>query len=530
MTPDAFITAFVARLAPVDRALQLAWWDSNTENNPEAIERLQTLSEQRMALFTDPAEWQKVQHWYATREQLTDPDLRRQIELLYLDFAANQRTPEQIAHVAHLESSLEATYAAFRGTLVGKPQSDNELLDVLLHSRDSATVQAAWEASKQIGPQVQPDLLELVRLRNTIAQEHGYPDYYVQQLFLQEIDPGVLTTLLDEVDQVTAGPFAAAKADLDRQLAQRFGIAPAELRPWHYGDPFFQSAPPSEGNESDTPYAEQDVVALGIESFAAQGFDVGDIIESSDLFERPGKNQHAFCTQIDRQVNDVRVLCNLRPTARWMDTMLHELGHAVYDKYIPSDLPYLLRAVAHINTTEAIAMLMGRQALNGRWLTTVRKLDLEAANQLELGAKTEQRLGMLIFARWVLVMAHFERELYANPDRRDLNTLWWDLVERFQLLHRPDGRDQPDWAAKIHLAVAPVYYHNYLLGELTASQLEHYIEREVIGNAVVANPAVGPFLREKLFALGARYPWNEALERVTGERLTARHFVEQFVA
>jgi hypothetical protein len=29
----------------------------------------------------------------------------------------------------------------------------------------------------------------------------------------------------------------------------------------------------------------------------------------------------------------------------------------------------------------------------------------------------------------------------------------------------PTGRDEPDWAAKIHLsgAPAPVYYHNYLL-------------------------------------------------------------------
>jgi hypothetical protein len=46
--------------------------------------------------------------------------------------------------------------------------------------------------------------------------------------------------------------------------------------------------------------------------------------------------------------------------------------------------------------------------------------------------------------------------LYA--DRDDLNSLWWDLVERLQLVKRPAGRDEPDWAAKIHVAVAPVYY------------------------------------------------------------------------
>ena len=46
--------------------------------------------------------------------------------------------------------------------------------------------------------------------------------------------------------------------------------------------------------------------------------------------------------------------------------------------------------------------------------------------------------------------------LYA--DRDDLNSLWWNPVERLQLVKRPAGRDEPDWAAKIHVAVAPVYY------------------------------------------------------------------------
>ena len=64
-----------------------------------------------------------------------------------------------------------------------------------------------------------------------------------------------------------------------------------------------------------------------------------------------------------------------------------------------------------------------------------------------------------------MVMTYFERDLYANPDA-DLNHRWWDYVERFQRLRRPDGRNQPDWAAKVHLALAPVYYQNYLLGEV----------------------------------------------------------------
>ena len=49
---------------------------------------------------------------------------------------------------------------------------------------------------------------------------------------------------------------------------------------------------------------------------------------------------------------DIRVLCNLRPTERWMSTMLHEFGHAVYDQSVDPALPFLLRAPAHTLTTE----------------------------------------------------------------------------------------------------------------------------------------------------------------------------------
>ena len=48
------------------------------------------------------------------------------------------------------------------------------------------------------------------------------------------------------------------------------------------------------------------------------------------LFPRDGKCQHAFCIDVDR-AGDIRVLANVVPTQQWMDTMLHELGHATFD-------------------------------------------------------------------------------------------------------------------------------------------------------------------------------------------------------
>ena len=94
---------------------------------------------------------------------------------------------------------------------------------------------------------------------------------------------------------------------------------------------------------------------------------------------------------------------------------------------------------------------------------------------------------------------------------------WWDLVEHFQLLTRPDGREAPDWASKIHVALAPVYYQNYLLGELVASQLQATLSARFGG--IVGRPAAGAFLRDQFFAPGWSCRWDELVARATGAPL-----------
>ena len=166
----------------------------------------------------------------------------------------------------------------------------------------------------------------------------------------------------------------------------------------------------------------------------------------------------------------MRVLCNVVPNERWMGTMLHEFGHAIYDLSIDRELPWVLRKPPHTSSTEAIAMLFGRLSKDPTWLGPVLGLPAPEAKDVAAAAAAAFSEGMLVFTRWVLVMSRFERALYRDPEQ-DLDALWWDLVERTQGVRKPAGRKAPDWAAKIHLAVAPVYYHAYLMGECIASQL-----------------------------------------------------------
>ena len=123
--------------------------------------------------------------------------------------------------------------------------------------------------------------------------------------------------------------------------------------------------------------------------------------------------------------------------------------------------------------------------------------------------------------------------LYDNPDQ-DLNRLWWDLVEKYQDLRRPEGRDEPDYASKIHIVTSPVYYHNYLLGEMFASQVHHAIAREVLHGAepttaaYVGNKAAGAFMRARIFAPADTMDWRQLTRFATGEDLSPKAMAEDF--
>ena len=272
---------------------------------------------------------------------------------------------------------------------------------------------------------------------------------------------------------------------------------------------------------------DKDPEALTRETYDRLGLEVRDVLARSDLYERVGKDQHAFCIRVGREYPyDVRVLANVRPDSYWMDTMLHEFGHAVYDKYINPSLPYLLRSVAHISSTEAVALMMGSLAHDPTWLSAVVGFPEEKLERDRDRLLWSSRVDKLVFVRWALVMYRFEKALYEDPDREELNFLWWDLVERLQLVNQPPGRDEPDWAAKIHVALAPVYYHNYILGHLTAAQLRYHLEERVIGGSFFMSELAGRYLLEAVFAPGARNTWEDTILGVTGERLNPNYFIK----
>jgi len=521
--PEALVRELTDRLGPVEVDLGRAWWDASTQASDEANQRKADRELARRRILADRAAFDAVR---AGRQDHADPVVARQLDVLHNEMIPNQISDDVQRQIVELETEVEATFTSFRGELDGERVGDNAILDVLRTSDDSGLRRRAWEASKQVGGAVGGSVRELARLRNAAARELGYRDHFALALAVGELDETRLLATLDEVDRHTTGPFGVWKATLDGALATRFGVSPGDLAPWHLDDPFFQDPPACGAVELDPLFADADLEALTVRTYDGLGLDVRSVLARSDLYAREGKSQHAFCIDIDRE-GDVRVLGNVVPSERWMDTMLHEFGHAVYDEGIDRQLPWLVRSPAHALTTEGVAMLFGRLARSPEWLGAVPGVPATQLDELRAGLAAARRASLLVFARWVLVVTHFERRLYADPEA-DLDTVWWDLVERFQQVRRPEGRHEPDWAAKIHLAVVPVYYQNYLYGELFASQLETALADR--GGGLVDRRDAGRFLADRVFAPGASRRWDRLVEAATGEPLSAAHLARHLAA
>ncbi len=529
---EKFITAHVQKIKPMEKETNLAWWDAAVSGKAEDYDKVSKLTLKIRRVYSDTKEFAFLKDMKESG-QIKNAVLARQLEVLYNAYLRNQIEPELLKQIVDLSTEIEKNFSTFRGTIEGKKVTDNEIKEILKTETDSARRKLAWLAGKQVGVEVADDIIRLVKLRNKAARKLGFDNYHTMSLTTGEQNVEELDRIFNELYELTNEPFAELKADLDRMLAAKCGIAVTELKPWHYHDPFFQETPMVYELDLDTYYKDKNVKELGASFYAGIGLGVESVLANSDLYEREGKNPHAFCTDIDKE-GDVRILCNLKNNEAWMETLLHELGHAVYDKYKDPKVPYLLREPAHTFTTEAIAMFFGRLSRNPAWMQQMLKLSDEQRVEVEKVSGKYAQLKQLIFARWAMVMYDFEKQLYANPEQ-DLNSLWWQTVEKYQLVKKPPGRNEPDWAAKIHFTAAPCYYHNYMLGELFASQLHHYIVQKILklesddNVSYVGQSKAGDFLAEKVFEAGNLYHWNKMIERATGEKLTPKYFVSQFV-
>ena len=548
MRLDADVRAaqLVAEHVRLERPLYLkageAFWDAMTSGGPEAFSAWEEAELRRKEVRGDTGRFERARELLADGE-LTDADLRRQLQMLEQQYLPHQMPAETRRRTTEIETQLEELFSNYRVDVQGEQRSMADVERLMRTRTDPLLLEELWKASKQVGEQLLPLHLELVQLRNQIARDLGFDDYVDLALHVQGFDSDWLEAFFVEVEQATDGPFRQLKEEeIDPLLAARFEVPAAELMPWHYGNPYFQDAPPGLYElDLDALYARRDqqqVVADAADFFGGIGMPADGILSRSDLYPREGKNPHAMAHKMDLEIPGTAVLLMNLPmppgTQNRMGTatLLHELGHCVHYEAVDHGLPYLFLDVDS-QTTEALAILMERQVLTAGWLSSYLGVDLEEARDISRRAFRNMRAQELIFARWCLVIYRWEKDIYGNPDQ-DWGDAWWRHKERYQLLTRPPDWHNPDPLGKYHLATAmTTYYNNYAVGGFIAAQVAAAVADHIGQDVRTADyrnrPEVGAWFGDRYASPGSRLDWLHLVESATGTPLATDAWKRQFV-
>ncbi|WP_127531394.1 M3 family metallopeptidase [Paenibacillus kobensis] len=440
---------------------------------------------------------------------------KRQLTVLryeMLEYGENKDLQQQMLR---LWNELHNRIATFRARLNDTDLSNGQISMLLSTQKDSFSRQQVWTAGMRLGEEIAHGLINLVKMRNQVARDQGFDNYFLMKLHSQEITMEELETSIAHLRNGLDASYRKVKEELDCDRASLFGISVTCLQPWHYHMLLLQGYPVRYSSYYFDIKASIPKLAQWL-----QKTDLGFLLSQMDLSERSGKDQANCCLNINRS-KDIRLMCNLSAdNISGLGILMHELGHAFYESGLDESLPFILRQPAHPFLSEAVALLFERLSINHKWLK-----ELGLAGYPLMGEpiwEEELRKHLLIRLYSTIALVRFEKELYSNPTGH-LNDIWWSIVEEVQCIQRPNNWDMPCWAAKAHLTTLPVYYYNYLFGEMAASQIRHTLRSQF--HAEFTDQSL-QWLRNRLIKPGSSQSWYTLLKDSTGMPLKASYLIE----
>ncbi|MFL6583699.1 MAG: M2 family metallopeptidase [Chthoniobacterales bacterium] len=527
---------------------QEAQWLAVTDVTPEHDAAAEVAGKASAAFNGNPALIKEAQDLLTHSSELTDITVR-QLKQLLLNAAEGPMTnPDLVKQRVQAETKQASILNSFEFKLDGKPITANDIDVKLEKSTDLNERRAVWEASKQSGPALKPNLVKLRDLRNGVAHEMKYPDYFALQVSNYGMTTDEMLKMLDDWQTTLRPLYLQLHTWTKYKLAEKYHQPVPKKIPAHWInnrwsqewtglvdaanlDKFFENKKPDW------------IIHTADDFYRGLGF--SPLLETfwakSDLYPVPAgdkrkKNTHASCWHIDLE-SDIRSLQSILPNADWFFTAHHELGHGYYFKaYSRPEIPYLLRTGAAPGFHEGMGELISLASSQVPYLQArgVLPADFKAdATQFLLEDALARSIPFIYFSAGV--MPHWEADVYAKslpPDQ--WNARWWKYVGELQGVEAPGPRGEEfcDAATKTHINDTPAYYYNYAFATVFKFQLHDYIARQILHQPPQScnyanNKEVGAFL-DKIMRKGSTEDWRKVLKEATGEDLSTRAMLDYF--
>src|SRR5947208_6059246 len=179
---DRFLKLANAGYQALYRVNSEAQWLAVTDVTPQHDAAAEATGKAYAAFNGNPAIISEARELLTHEKELSELTVR-QLKQLLLNAAEGPMTnPDLVARRVAAETKQASILNGFKFTLKGQPITANQIDDKLEKSVDLNERKAVWEASKESGPALKPNLVVLRDLRNGVAKEMKYPDYFALEV------------------------------------------------------------------------------------------------------------------------------------------------------------------------------------------------------------------------------------------------------------------------------------------------------------------------------------------------------------
>src|SRR5437667_5263316 len=179
---DRFLKLANAGYQALFRVNSEAQWLAVTDVTPEHDASAEATAKAYAAFNGNPAIISEARDLLTHQKELNELTIR-QLKQLLLNAAEGPMTnPDLVAKRVAAETKQASIMNSFEFKLNGQKITANQIDDKLEKSTDLNERKAVWEASKESGPALKPNLVMLRDLRNGVAKEMQYPDYFALEV------------------------------------------------------------------------------------------------------------------------------------------------------------------------------------------------------------------------------------------------------------------------------------------------------------------------------------------------------------
>src|SRR6266704_62104 len=175
---DRFLQLANAGFQALYRVNSEAQWLAVTDVTPEHDAAAEATGKAYAAFNGNPAIITETRELLTHKNELNELTVRQLNQLLLNAAEVPMTNPELVTKRVEAETKQASILNSFEFKLNGQKITANDIDNKLEKSSDLNERKAVWEASKEIGPKLKTNLVTLRDLRNGVAKEMKYPDYF----------------------------------------------------------------------------------------------------------------------------------------------------------------------------------------------------------------------------------------------------------------------------------------------------------------------------------------------------------------